>query len=197
MGGGSPFRSVAFNMSTWINYLVDITMPVFVVLFLFEGTRRIALRGLHKKAIQLLASGFAVVLIVGGSAYFQSRLIKNTIDALKESTLTKHLPLPDNWSGECCKSTREKGSRALVASAFIESGKLYEHFDSTGNRILLIPSENEIAEREKLVLSKYQIEEVLDRRFWEAINILVSSIISILVGALIGKEQHKESKVQG
>lgn len=180
-------------MGAWLDYFNNIVMGVMSLLFLFEGARRLALHGVRKDAVYLAAGGLFLSLLMGGLAYFQHRMAVDVIEMLKRPVFTKHMPLPDDWGGNCCKSTREVESHRLVQAAFVESGQFYAYLDASGKRLPFVPSEKDIKEREERVISNARMDDAAQDRLSAAVYTLIASALAMLFGAGIGHEQRRAS----
>lgn len=178
-------------MSEWFDYQNSILMGVFALLLLFEGTRRLALHGISRSTVAMLVGGLLLSVAIGTMAYLRHRMVADAIATLSRPVFAKHVPLPDDWGGKCCKSTLEAESLRLVQAVFVESGQLHTYFDSSGNRIPFIPTEKDIKEREVRVVSNDRLENASQARLSDAVGTLIAAIFSVLFGAGIGYEQRK------
>lgn len=168
-------------------------MGVFALLWLFEGSRRLASNGIEKAAVSMLAVGLVLSIALSGVAYVKYRMVSRVIETQSQPVLATFVPLPDDWGGKCCKSTLEPESRKLVQGAFVESGQLHTYFDSTGQRIAFTPTEKDLREREERVVSNARIGDSAQARLSEAMYAAVAALLSLLFGAGIGYEQRKSS----
>jgi hypothetical protein len=178
-------------LSNWSQYLFNAMAAVLALVWLAEGTRRLVVHGVRKDAVLTITGGVAVSLTLSGIAYAQYRFSRDVLETTKRPVFSKHVPLADGWGADCCKDKLESASRRLVQAAYVESGQIHTYFNSSGKRTQFIPTDSDIKERDKRVVTDAQLEEASHTLLSGAIHSLIAGLIAVLLGAWLGYDQRK------
>lgn len=177
-------------MIEWLKYFGDVVWQLITIMCLFEGARRLAYSGASRTAIFTLAFGVVLCIANGGAAFWKYNFATASMKFLNRHSITARLPLPDKWQ-PCCNSDRGLASRAIVRSAYFESGVLQTYFDASGNRKLFTPTQDDIRDREWTVAMQTQIRDSAWARKLEAVYWLIAGLIVPLFGAGWGRESRR------
>lgn len=167
-------------------FVLFLGLWVLVVVGLFDGVRRLVKFGPRRRAIYEV-TGFALVSIVMGSLNLWVHLEEESlIEALNKNPYAE---LPSDWASDLTTEARAKASHSYASAAFMGQGVLLKHADTQGKWVQFQPGQQDIAEREKAIVVRTQLEEQ-SRSFWNlAARWWTSAVIAVLLGYLAGRRE--------
>ena len=152
-----------------------VSLPIFIALLmigLFEGIRRLALGARTWSAVA--STVICVSLFLGISA------LEFWIGSMRTPGILSTAPMPDvrpERYASVPPDQREKFSRSNAVFLFTNYGILVNHYDSDGQWRTLVPTQQEISDREALLH--------LDWSLWQThSNAIVASVIALLAGVI-------------
>ena len=173
-------------MGDWWRFLFDILIWTCALLAAFEGARRIAKGKITRGAVLLIAAGVLVCAAKGGIALY----VANDLDELGHSE--ERLPmgeLPETWGANLPPAEREKGSIAHAGVAFTATGTLLRHFGPSGERKLLVPTQDQLRRRDEIVQLKTQMELTAEHLRTQAVRWPTSVLVALLFGVYVGRRK--------
>jgi hypothetical protein len=171
-------------VSDWWFFLFDILIWTCALLAAFEGARRIAKGDITRTAMLLIGAGVLICAAKGGFALY----VANDLDDLAQAE--QRLPmgeLPENWGANLPPAEREKGSIAHAGVAFTATGTLLRHFIASGERKLLVPSQEQLRRRDETVKLKTRMELTAEQLRTQAVRWPTSLLVALLFGVYIGR----------
>ncbi len=172
-------------IGTWTNFVVDTAVAVIALVSLFEGTRRLALYGVHRISVFMVSAGALICVAYGGFHYWKHTGLIQMARPLKHLTAD----LPTDWGANLKPEIRESNSLSLAKGAFYESGALRFYFSASGERKLFVPSQDDIQQRELRVKTYTFLEEAIKGNYGQAWVWWVSGLIAALLGFAFSYEK--------
>ena len=158
---------------------------VWATVGLFDGVRKIAKRERHR-GIVWGVTGLTIVFIAFGSGYFYFySLEKKLLDGF-EGPYTQ---LPATWGGNMKPEEREKASLSYVSAAYLGTGKLFMHFDRSGQLKIFNPSHEQMKERESAVTVKTRLQDQADSFFGISMRWFLSGLLAAVLGWAAGRRE--------
>jgi len=100
-----------------------------------------------------------------------------------------YIQLPAAWGGKLKPEEREKASLSYVSAAYHGTGKLFMHFDRSGQLKTFSPSQDQMKEREVAVAVKVQLQEQANSFFNIGIRWIVSGLLAAILGWAAGRKR--------
>jgi hypothetical protein len=166
----------------WFDFAYALAGFACGLFLLFEGTRRIRVNGLHRKAALMASAGaIACLVYVGSALWFQSNFGK--LAHLDIETVPKELP--DGWGANMPPEKREEYSLMLARELFNQSGTFGNYFDRDGVRKPYSPTEKDIRDRDILHSARDQFA-ILARVSERDAVVLVILMFAAVIGGSCG-----------
>ena len=158
---------------------------VWATVGLFDGVRKIA-KGDRTRITIWSITGLTVLSIgfSSGNFYIYS-LEKKLLDGFEGP----YIQLPATWGGNLKPQEREKASLSYVSAAYHGTGKVFMHFDRSGQLKTFSPSQNQMKEREGAVTVKVQLQEQANSFFNIGIRWIVSGLLAAILGWAAGRKR--------
>jgi len=147
---------------------------------LFEGSRRIATRGLHRNGVIIAALAAAFYLVYGSLASMKYFDLKGRLDSVQQSLVAAQPETPGTKT--LSPEKKEASSLARARLAFEEGGTLGVYFDRRGKRQTFVPTPDDIRKRERVVINLVQMGAAARGSFIEALTWLITGLLAIAFG---------------
>jgi hypothetical protein len=162
------------------------TFLVIGIIAAYEGARRLACHGIHRKGVFILVSGFGVITCLGlmfcilayGGHSFLTDFYGADAPLLVKPNLGANLNLED----------REKQSLSLAKITYLQTGKILFYIDQSGTTKQFVPTHEDLAQREVWILTRKQLEISTFLSFRIAIFLWLSGLLAGLVGFRVGRK---------
>jgi hypothetical protein len=157
---------------------------VIAILSCYEALRAIAGKGVNRRALLMLACGvLAATIQIGTSIFLYSSSVRLAVQM-------RGVPLVEpakGWEvGQTPKEITDK-SRLLAWHTFSTSGTLIEYVDLNGKKVLFTPSQQDINDREALVLATQKIVGIRDTHQSSAYFYLLCLCFALALGWYSGR----------
>jgi len=170
----------------WLSPVGHAAITVTSVVFLFEGTRRIALRGLQRGVFLFVVPGIFICLLYAGGSYW-----KYTIFASVETTTRDRPELPDDWRKDLAPDKRQDDSLSYARLVFLTTGGLRTYFAKSGNRTRYVPTEEEIKERMDRVATDQSLRTAARDNLFDSVVWFVTLLLAPIFGYAVAFGQRK------
>jgi len=170
----------------WISPVGRAAITVASIVLLFEGTRRIALLGIHRGAFLHVVPGILICTLYAGSSYW-----KYTIFAGAETTARNRAELPDDWRKDLAPDKRQDDSLRYARLVFLTTGGLRTYFAMSGNRTRYAPTEEEIQERTHRVATDQFLRTAARENLVDSVVWLVTLLLAPIFGYAVAIGQRK------
>jgi hypothetical protein len=174
-------------IDNWIDFTLSVVGGATAFLCLFEGTRRLAAYGVHRKAVFLTVLAAAVCALYGGFAYWKYADMKATLGAGQRKPAPAQLPA--NWGRGLSPERKEVVSLANARRAFMESGTLGSYIDRSGETKSFAPTQEDLLRRERVVAYYSQAEYSARGSLAEAVLWLITGLLAVLFGFIMSFEK--------
>jgi hypothetical protein len=177
---------IALAGMDWVSPIGRAAVTVMSIVFLFEGTRRIALFGIHRGAFLFVVPGILVCALYGGSSYW-----KHTIFAGAETTVRDRPELPDDWGRGLTPHKRRDDSLRYARLVFVTTGELRTYFTTSGNRTRYAPTEEEIQKRTDRVATDQFLRTAARDNLVDSVVWLVTLLLAPIFGYAVAIGQRR------
>ena len=174
-------------IENWIDFTLSVVGGGMAFLFLFEGTRRLAAYGAHRRAALMMALAAAVCALYGVFAYWKYLDDKMTLSVIQRKAASS--PVPRDWGRAMTPEKRESASLARARHAFRESGEILTYFDRTGEVRTFAPNLEDVQRRERVVSHYARAEYAARSSLAEALLWLILGPVAILLGLLMSLDK--------
>ena len=171
----------------WFDFTLSVIGGGMAFLFLFEGTRRLAAYGAHRRAALMMAAAASVCALYGAFAYWKYLDDKMTLNAIQRKTAPSQLPR--DWGRTMTPEKREAASLARARHAFREAGEIGTYFDRAGEVRTFAPNLEDVQRRERVVSHTARAEYAVRSSLAEALLWLILGPVAILLGLLMSLDQ--------
>jgi hypothetical protein len=165
-------------IDTWFKFAYAFAGFACGLFFLFEGTRRISVNGLHRRAAVIAGVGaVACLLYVAGASWLNStfrQIVHAPIYAIPKE-------IADGWGSNMAPEKREEYSLMLARELFNQSGTFRDYFDRDGVRKRYSPTEQDIKDRDSLRAYGNMLD-ILARVSWRDAVVLLELMLAAIVG---------------
>ena len=153
---------------------------VLALIAIFDGSRRIFRRVYTKSSITFVLLGFAYCF--GTSAY--SFYVANSLEIFSEpsSELTNFEKLPEDWGQNRTPEDREKITKKIASSFFVQGGALGNYVDNSGVWKSYCPTDSDLLKRQEKVDFECQARILIQQNLNTGWYWIVSSFIALLLG---------------
>jgi len=141
------------TISEWLDIGAIATGGAYALFCLFEGTRRLRVRGLHRSGVIMVVFGGIFCILWGGFEYWKHHMVTDVLKTVRR-TVAAPIELNKNLSPEI----RETIGHAHARSSFLESGTLTTYVDASGNQKLYVPAQDDIKQREERLVTTTKLE---------------------------------------
>ena len=183
------------GVADWLSFIVDAIGGGAAFICLFEGARRLAMRGQAagaRRSGAIMASlGAAYCVLYGAWHLFQHGETRAYADALYSQPYRAELP--DRWGLHLPPDRREAGSAALARAAFVESGTLRSYFDTWGKRRPYAPTQADIRRRDHVVANQARLEASMRASLATGLLWLIWGGLALLFGLGLGRRDFPTS----
>ncbi len=176
----------------WIELLLETALLAIAFIAVYEGARRLALNGLTRWASLMLAAGLVLPVYEGGvSLTVPARVRQQVAD---QSAMRAPEP-PGGW--EKMPGTPEQrtalSSNAAAINYFV-TGTPGPFIDASGNRVVLVPTAQQIQTREAIVRDQKGAEDTGDQFFERGVRLFTTAAVSMLLGLMVGFVQRRRAR---
>ena len=161
---------------------------VFSVIWVYEGTRILALGVQRRRGIRILIPGVCLLLVMIGLAFLVSHTMRKVSDSMPNAA---KIVLPADWGADSPPEKREFASRTLASMAYVDSGKLTTYFDAASGWKPYCPTERDVELRDQAVVVKNQLRQVESDAKSSIYRWLTFGLISALAGWFTGRKERK------
>ena len=165
------------------------------LLFLFEGTRRLAAYGAHRGAVLMMVLAALACAGYGTFAYWKYLDNKLTLSAGQRKAAPSQLPR--DWGRTMAPEKRESTSLARARHAFVESGQLGAYFDRSGETRTFSPTLEDVQRRERIVAHFARVEYAVRDSLAEALLWLILAPVALLLGLLMSLDKGPRKSAEG
>jgi len=166
--------------SDWIDFILTSVVGGTAFLCLFEGTRRIAAFGAHRRSVVLAGLGAAFYLIFGSFAYWQYLEFRAPLIP----------PAPAMAGGEAPKAAgkpltperRETANQSRARRAYVESGLIEAYADRNDEKRPFAPTQADVKRREHVVRLETQRALEAQVSYLEFLFWLVTALVAVFFG---------------
>ena len=175
-------------LDTIANLIWKDVIVVFSIIWVYQGTRILALGGQQRRGFKTLIAGLSLLLVMIVLAFWISHIIGKTSDLMANTPKT---PLQAEWAADLPPEKREYISRALASMAYRDGGKLTNYFDATSGWIPYCPTEKDVELRDQFSSVKNQTRQVQSDANSSIYQWLTFGLISALTGWFAGRKERK------
>lgn len=174
-------------IENWVDFTLSVVGGGMAFLFLFEGTRRLAAYGAHRRAALMMALAASVCGLYGAFAYWKYLDDKVTLSVIQRKAAPSQLPR--DWGRTMTPERRESASLARARNAFREAGEIGTYFDRTGEVRTFAPNLEDVQRRERVVSHYARAEYAVRSSLAEASLWLILGPVAILLGLLMSLDK--------
>ena len=181
-------------INSWFEVAYSLAGFACGLFLLFEGTRRIKLSGLHRRAALMVGAGaIACLVYIGVSLWLQSGF-----GELANPKSTYAVPtIPAGWGANMPPDKREEYSLMLARAQFDQSGTFGKYIGRDGLTKPYAPTEQDIRDRDILHSARDQFA-ILARVSQRDAVVLVLLMFAAVIGGYVGsKGGGKLAQAQG
>lgn len=171
----------------WIDFSISVLGGAIAFLCLYEGTRRLATYGVHRKGVLMTVLAVAVCALYGAFAYWKYVDLNTSLASSRRSSGSVQLPL--NWGKGFSPEKKASLSLGRARRIYFESGTLGEYLDSSGNARSFAPAQEDVKRRERLVVRYAQLEHAARGALAEALLWLIAALVAVIFGMVVSLEK--------
>jgi len=172
---------------SWIDFTLSVIGGGMALLFLFDGTRRLATFGAHRRAALMMLLAAIACALYGTFAYWKYLDHKLTLSVSQRKSAPSQLP--PSWGRSLSPEKRESASRSRARHAFVESGAIATYFDRNGEIRPFAPNLEDVQRRERVVAHYARVEYAVRNSLAEALLWLILGPVAILLGLLMSLDK--------
>jgi len=172
---------------SWIDFTLSVIGGGMALLFLFDGTRRLAAFGAHRRAALMMLLAAIACALYGTFAYWKYLDHKLTLSVSQRKAAPSQLP--PSWGRSLPPEKRESASRSRARHAFVESGAIGTYFDRNGEIRPFAPNLEDVQRRERVVTHYARVEYAVRNSLAEALLWLILGPVAILLGLLMSLDK--------
>ena len=170
----------------WVQFICIAIGGAFGLVCLFEGARGMAGRDASGRAGRLFGVGVVAVGMLAAYSYWQYWTYADVARSYLPAEQARELP--EDWGKKMSPAKREAASRTMARGAFISSGKLGQYFDSSGQRKVYAPAQDDLKQRESVLATAARLEHRASDSLNEFILWLVLGLSASLFGLFFAFE---------
>jgi len=163
-----------------VDFALNVGAGAIVLLCLFEGTRRLAAYGVHRKAVLMFALSAGVCALCGGFAYQKYADLKASLSASQRTP--SPVQAAATLSRVASPEKRELLSQASARQKFKEFGTLAPYIDRNGQTRTFAPTQEDLAAREVVVAYYTRAENIARASFAETLLWLIAGVVAVFLG---------------
>ncbi|MGB5081930.1 MAG: hypothetical protein WBO23_14430 [Burkholderiales bacterium] len=171
----------------WIDFGISVLGGATAFLCLYEGTRRLATYGVHRKGVLMTVMALAVCALYGAFAYWKYLDLKVSLGASQHKPAS--LQLPAGWGQGFSAEKRTSLSLARARRAYLESGMLGDYLAPGGETRSFAPAEEDLKRRERLVAHYARLELAARSSLAEALLWLIAAAVAVIFGFAVSLEK--------
>lgn len=172
---------------SWIEFTLSVIGGGMALLFLFDGTRRLAAFGAHRSAALMMVLAAIACALYGIFAYWRYLDHKMTLNVSQRKAAPSQLP--PGWGRTLPPEKREASSLARARHAFVESGTIATYFDRNGEIRPFAPNLEDVQRRERVVAHYTRVEYAVRDSLAEALLWLILGPVAVLLGLLMSLDK--------
>ncbi len=174
-------------IESWIEFTLSVIGGGMALLFLFDGTRRLAAFGVHRRAALMMVLAAIACAFYGAFAYWKYLDHKVTLSVSQRKAAPSQLP--PSWGRSLSPEKRESASLSRARHAFVESGAIATYFDRNGEMWTFAPNLEDVQRRERVVAHYAGVEYAVRNSLAEALLWLILGPFAILLGLLMSLDK--------
>jgi hypothetical protein len=174
-------------IDNWIDFTLSVIGGGMAFLFLFEGTRRLAAYGAHRRAVLMMILAALVCALYGTFAYWKYLDDKMTLSVIHRKTAPSQLPR--DWGRTMTPEKRESASLARARHSYWEAGEIATYFDRTGEVRTFAPNLEDVQRRERVVSHYVRAEYAVRNSLAEALLWVILGPVAILLGLVMSLDK--------
>jgi len=174
-------------IENWIDFTISVIGGSTALLCLYEGTRRLATYGVHRRAALMTVMAVAVCGLYGTFAYWKYLDLKLSLGANLRAPVA--LQLPSGWGKGFSVDRKASLSLSLARRTYVESGKLGEVVAADGQSRTFAPTEEDLKRRERLVAHYARLELAARSTLAEALLWLIAAVVAVVLGLVVSLEK--------
>lgn len=171
----------------WIDFALSVIGGGMALLFLFDGTRRLATHGAHRSAALMMVLAAIACAFYGTFAYWKYLDHKVTLSVSQRKAASSQLPA--TWGRNLAPDKRESASLARARHAYVESGAIGTYFDRSGEIRPFGPNLEDVQQRERVVAHYVRVEYAVRSSLAEALLWLILGPLAIVLGLLMSLDR--------
>jgi hypothetical protein len=172
---------------SWIDFAFSVIGGGMALLFLFDGTRRLAAHGAHRRAALMMVLAAIACAFYGTFAYWKYLDHKVTLSVSQRKAAPSQLP--PGWGRSLSPEKRESSSLSRARHAFVESGTIATYFDRNGEIRPFAPNLEDVQRRERVVAHYVRVEYAVRNSLAEALLWLILGPVAILFGLVMSLDK--------
>jgi len=172
-------------ISDWLDFAFNVVGGATAFLCLFDGTRRIGVYGLHRRAALITGLAVTFYVLYGSFAYWKYYDLTDTLSTLQHRRAPTQ---PDSGKG-LSPVKKEAANLARARQAFVESGEFETYLDRRNEEKLFSPGHEDIRKRERSVAIQTQLEYTARDSLTEALLWLITGLLAALFGYAFSREK--------
>ena len=172
---------------SWIDFTLSVIGGGMALLFLFDGTRRLAAYGAHRRAALMMILAAIACALYGTFAYWKYLDHKVTLNVSQRKSAPSQLP--PGWGRTLSPEKRESASLSHARHAFVESGTIATYFDRNGEIRPFAPNMADVQRRERVVAHYAWVEYAVRNSLAEALLWLILGPVAIVLGLLMSLDK--------
>ena len=174
-------------IENWIDFGISVLGGATAFLCLYEGTRRLATYGVHRKAALMTVLAIAVCTLYGAFAYWKYLDLKAGVSASQRKPAS--LQLPAGWGKGFSQEKKAALSLSRARRAYIESGTLGDYLAPGGETRSFAPAAEDLKRRERLVAHYARLELAARGSLAEALLWLIAAVVAVIFGLAVSFEK--------
>lgn len=168
------------NIAEWGQFVAIAIGGAFGLFCLFDGTRRSVGGNNDGRGGRLILIGLAIIGMLAANAYWQHLNYADAALAYRGAPPPRELPA--DWGKKMTPAKREATSQNMARGAYVGSGVIRQQFDITGNRKPFAPAQDDIKNRDSVVMAAARLEHRADENFQAFVLWLVLGLSAFLFG---------------
>ena len=174
-------------IESWIDFTLSVIGGAMALLFLFDGTRRLAAYGAHRRAALMMALAAIACALYGTFAYWKYLDHKVTLSGSQRKADPSQLP--PSWGRSLSPEKRESTSLARARHAFVGAGTIGTYFDRNGEIRPFAPNLEDMQRRERVVAHYARAEYAVRNSLAEALLWLILGPVAIFLGLVMSLDK--------
>jgi hypothetical protein len=169
-----------------VDFVLNVVAGAIALFCLFEGARRLGAYGVHRKGVLLIVLAASACALYGDFAYRKYGELKTAAAVGQRKSGPAQAAA---WSRVASPEKRELLSQTVARENFRDSGALWPYIDRNGAMRTFVPSQDDLAARERVVAYYSRTEYAARASLAEALLWLIASIVAIVLGLVMSLDK--------